>query len=153
MNALVTLTRPEHDVRRVLSDLADMNALMSFTSEREKPCNSGISMIQTPCMDSTISCRLWTLPDSSPNQPFASASINVDLRWPCGLSRQNHLDQQHTPNLQTRATNACSARRQPNSALSRSDLVQGLLAAVRCGMNQGPLCGCGFNGPSRDFSC
>jgi len=55
-------------------------------------------------------------------------------RW-CGLlnvhqnvlcqSRQNHLDQQHTPNTKTRATNSYAAQHPPQAPLSRSDLVLG----------------------------
>jgi hypothetical protein len=53
-------------------------------------------------------------------------------RW-CGLlnvhrnvlcqSRQNHLDQQHTPNTKTRATNSYAAQHPPQAPLSRSDFL------------------------------
>jgi hypothetical protein len=60
-------------------------------------------------------------------------------RW-CGLlnvhrnvlcqSRQNHLDQQHTPNTKTRATNSYAAQHPPQAPLSRSDLVHGPLKST-----------------------
>ena len=48
--------------------------------------------------------------------------LNVHRNVLC-QSRQNHLDQQHTPNITNRATNPSSAQRPPQAPLSRSDLV------------------------------
>jgi hypothetical protein len=56
--------------------------------------------------------------------------LNVHGKTLC-QSRQNHLDQQHTPNTSNRETNPTSAQRLKQAPLSRSDLVLVRTAVVQ----------------------